>query len=268
MRDAGKLPGVHGAVNRRGGADRSAAAGDGRPLAFARTPHPMRPASALLLSISAACAAAACARAARAEAATPVVAAASGETRSAQGERPLAAVASQRVVVMPVQSVRGDTLGWLRAMSADYRETLDDEIAFAIGERVPGRGWVFGPAVVRNAARNQPHAGEPRGLSVPLLEKARRTPEDPVAEPLASQLRTLVALGGGRFALVPVEARFEPAAAGATSGARLALDLALVDARTARLLWSGTVRGDAASTFSPALAAGVAARVADLIAAR
>ena len=227
----------------------------------------MRPAPALLLSIAAACAAAACARASRAEAAARPVAEA-GDARATQGDRPLAAVASQRVVVMPVQTIRADSAGWLRAMSADYRETLDDELAYAIGERVPGRGWVFGPAVVRSAARNQPHAGEPRGLAVPVLEKARRTPEDPIAEPLASQLRTLVALGGGRFALVPVEARFEPAAAGATAGARLALDLALVDARTARLLWSGTVRGDAASTFSPALAAGVAARVADLIAAR
>ena len=86
-----------------------------------------------------------------------------------------------------------------------------------------------------------------------------------VVEPLAGQLRSLVALNDARYVLVPAELRFERAAQSA-GAARAVLRVTVVDARMSRVRWAGDVASDTVSAFSPALAAGVAARLADLVA--
>jgi hypothetical protein len=52
------------------------------------------------------------------------------------------------------------------------------------------------------------------------------------------------------------------------AGGRATLHLVLVDTRGAKLTWKGNVQGDVAKTFSPAVAAGIAGRVADLFIAQ
>jgi hypothetical protein len=103
---------------------------------------------------------------------------------------------------------------------------------------------------------------------------------EPLAEPLATQLRTIVALGDARYVLVPVEVRLERAPAPSSSAGvtapgpasagpgRAVLRLALVDARASQVRWSGDVASDTASALTTALAAGLAGRVADLVAQR
>jgi hypothetical protein len=84
-------------------------------------------------------------------------------------------------------------------------------------------------------------------------------------EPLASQLRTLVALHeGAQYVLFPVEVRFQPAGGGA---GQALLRIALLDTRRSHIVFMGDVRSDPSPAFSPAVAASLAGHLADLIAA-
>jgi len=185
-------------------------------------------------------------------------------------QRPLASIAAQRIVVAPAQRLRGaDSVGWAAAVgpTPDYLRRVDDEIAFAMRERELGAGWVFPPQLAAVARRNAPVAADPYALAVAQLLAPPPRSGGPVeiTEPLAGQLRSLVALNDARFVLVPAELRFERAAQTA-GAARAVLRVTVVDARLARVRWAGEVASDTASAHSPALAAGVAARLADLVA--
>ena len=189
---------------------------------------------------------------------------------AAADQRPLASIAAQRIVVAPAQRLRGaDSVGWAAAVgpTPDYLRRVDDEIAFAMRERELGAGWVFPPQLAAVARRNAPVAADPYALAVEQLLAPPPRSGGPVeiTEPLAGQLRSLVALNDARFVLVPAELRFERVAQTA-GAARAVLRVAVVDARLARVRWAGDVASDTASAHSPALAAGVAARLADLVA--
>jgi hypothetical protein len=88
--------------------------------------------------------------------------------------------------------------------------------------------------------------------------------DDPVSEPLGTQVRQLVALREGRYALLPAALAFENAAA----GMRAKLILYLIDSRTARISWSGEVRSDVAPVISTAMASSLAEHIGDLVVAR
>ena len=187
---------------------------------------------------------------------------------------PLAVLAGQRVVLVPSQRLReAGTLGWTAQVASprEYLTGLDDEIAAALLERGVGSNWVMPKDVVRSARRNPTYATDPYALAVNSLEPGRKAParDAPLSEPLASELRAIVALGDARYVIVPVELRFERLGGAADSAAgRAVLRVALVDARMAQVRWAGDVPGDSSSRFSPALAASVASRLADLIAPR
>ena len=186
-------------------------------------------------------------------------------------ERPLAGLVGERAAVTPVQRLRvADSAlaaGISTAEGAAYLSGLDSAIARAAGER--STSWVFAAAVVRGARRNPTHSPDVYRLAVnPLLAGRRLGPDNALPDPLASQLRTLVALNDARYVVVPAELRIEPAAAGR---ARLVLRVALVDARASQLRWAGEVAADLPAASSSALsspaAAALAVRFADLIAA-
>ena len=179
---------------------------------------------------------------------------------------PLASLAGQRIIVLPLHYLRAtDTLGLTSGIARpkEFLRSLDDEIVFAFGERGIRSQWVFPTDLSRSQRRNVGHAVDPYSLAAEVLRPTgpRRIPQLP--DPLASQIRSLVALSEARYALFPVELRFENHA----GSARPVLHVALLDARLLQVRWAGDVYGDTTRTLTPGVAATLANRLANLITA-
>lgn len=179
---------------------------------------------------------------------------------------PLAGLAGQHVVVLPVHYLRADTIG-MAARVEDPRGTLaalDSAIERALGERGFRTSWSYPPALARSARRNAGYVSDPYSLAAERLRFGVRMAEDRLGEPLASQLRSIVAVTDARYVLFPVELRFERG----TDGKVLpVLHVALLDARGSSVRWMGDVRGAAGANITPATLESVAFALADLVAA-
>src|SRR5688500_9224120 len=189
---------------------------------------------------------------------------AAGEKPSPTAARPLERMAGQEVLVLPVQYLAfNDSLGWQQSVPnrAAYLARLDTVIASTLTARGLGQAWTFGPEVARAARLNSIIMPNARALSAEWL-RGRLLPDQTVREPLASQVRALVGLKGSRYALLPVEIRFE--GEGGTGVATMRL--VMIDSRLAQVRWVGEIRTDPARSFSPALTTNIAARFADLVA--
>jgi hypothetical protein len=182
--------------------------------------------------------------------------------------RPLAALAGQRVVVAPTYRMReSDPLGWTSQIprSREYLRALDDSIAAELGRRGLESQWVFPPALVRARRANPTYAADPYALAADPLRNLAVAAGARIGDPLATQLRTMIALHDARAVLLPVELRFERESDG-RGIAVLRLDL--IDGRLGEVRWTGDVRSDPSATFSPALASTLAAHLADLVTVR
>ena len=179
---------------------------------------------------------------------------------------PLANFAAQRVVVPPVYTLdQNDPLGWAAAIprSREMLSQLDSAIATEFDARGLGSMWYFASALEKNYQLNTNYAADPHRLAENPL---RGTPEigKTYGEPLATQLRTMIALqDGARFVMLPVSVRFEKVGTGGEG--RAVLKLVLVDARTTEFLWTGEVKSDPALAFGPAVIASLANHFADLV---
>jgi hypothetical protein len=182
--------------------------------------------------------------------------------------RPLAALAGQRVVVAPAYRVReADPLGWAAQIprSREYLRTLDDAIGAELAERGLKTQWVYPADLVRAMRRSPTYAVDPYTLAADPLRNPNVGPGAKLGDPLATQIRTMVALHDSRAVLLPVELRFEKE----RSGQGIAvLHLALLDGRLGEVRWIGDVRSEPSTTLSPALLASLAGHLADLITAR
>ena len=177
--------------------------------------------------------------------------------------RPLERMAGQQIVVFPVQYLAStDTLGWQQQIPnrAAYLAALDDQIEAAMTSRGI-KAWAFGREVERASKMNSILMTDARSLSAEWL-RGRTLPETAVRDPLAQQDRGLVGLKGNRYALLPVELRFQNRGPG--TGVAI-LRVVMIDSRMALIKWIGEVEGDPTRTFTPALAANVAAHFADLV---
>ena len=180
--------------------------------------------------------------------------------------RPLERMAGQQIIVLPVQYLSGtDTLGWQQQVPnrAAFLANLDDQIEAALAARGLGRAWTFGREVERASKLNSIMMTDARSLSAEWL-RGRVLPETTVRDPLAGQVRGLVGLKGSRYALLPVELRFENRGAG--MGVAI-LRVVMIDSRMALIRWVGEVASDPMRTLSPALTASVATHFADLVVA-
>jgi len=247
---------------------------------------PMTRLSAVLLSVLA-CGACAGAPASSAPAPSPAGADTTRAVATPAGGV-LSGFVGQPLVVVPTQQLRVvvGAPAWAPAGpdARAYLAALDDEIAAALRDRGVAGRWVLAEQVVRSARRNPTLASDPHALSIdPLLPRGQSADRGGGAgagtelrDPLSSQLRAITALSeDARYVLVPVELRFEraPATGGAGAAAptapsgpagRAVLHLALVDTRAAQVRWAGDVASDEASSLSPAVAASLADRVANL----
>jgi hypothetical protein len=182
-----------------------------------------------------------------------------------RGAQLLVALTGQRAIVLPTQMLREtDSLGWAATVGGTraYLARFDSVLADTVRERNVAPTWTFPPELARIARRNPLHATDPAmiraGDAVRALE---RRPDQPLVEPVATQLRTLSAIVDSRYALVPSELRFERGA----GGGRAVLHVAVLDLRAASLVWSGDVVSDPFGEFSPLVAPNVAARFATLL---
>lgn len=178
---------------------------------------------------------------------------------------PLGAMAGRPILVLPVQYlVFPDSLAYKPqlGLSGQFLTALDDSIAASLGDRGL-RSWTFAPAITASARRNMGMTADPHLLAAERLRRLVKPGDDPVSEPLASQIRSLVALREGRYVILPSIIRIESSAA----GARGALLLYLIDTRTSRIAWSGEISSDASRSFAT-IAGTVAERFADLVVAR
>jgi hypothetical protein len=174
----------------------------------------------------------------------------------------LATLANDALVVLPVQSLRSSVPAWSDKVGDQraYLSKVDDEIAFAVRESGVKGQWAFAADLARAARRNPGYTADPYAIAVDAIGPAERDPDRMIAEPLAGQLRAFTGLFNARYALVPTELRFVPD----VEGGAAVLHVVLVDTRAAHLAWKGDVPGDGTRNFTPAVAAGLASRVADL----
>ena len=157
-----------------------------------------------------------------------------------------------------------------QAGARELLRALDDDIAAALTERGLKANWVMPADLALSYKRNPTYATDPYALSEESLRSSAVVAGGRLQEPLASQLRTMIALHeNARAVLLPVELRFERADATTSAGtARATLRLALVDPRFSEARWVGTVTSDTTSADARVLTRSLARGVADLIVSR
>lgn len=181
------------------------------------------------------------------------------------GEPPLAPFAAQRVSVLPVQFLKGDTAAPVStAQWAAVRGQLDDSIGTAIAERGIGKKWAYAADLARMAKRNTGYVSDPATLGAGGFRNRPLRADDQAPNLLLNNLRPLIALGDSRYALIPVELAF----AGQEAEMHAVLRLVLIDGRGGKLLWFADISVPAANGFSGPQIGELAQRVADLVAGR
>jgi hypothetical protein len=160
---------------------------------------------------------------------------------------PTAAFVGQNVALMPITLVAPDPALQADTVYAPYRDrrtTLqwaDSLIGDAFTGRAPEVHWVL-PAELRKVARRSPGiVGDPDQMG----QAALRSPKlREVPDPLRSSLRNLMAVVGGRVAMVPASIGFGRQADGQI---RADLSLAAADTRTGKVLWRSVAVGSGAN---------------------
>ena len=181
--------------------------------------------------------------------------------------RPLAALAAQHVIVAPAFRLREtDALGWTAQIprSREYLKSFDDELAFALAERGLKAQWVYPADLLKSMRGNPTYAIDPYTLAADPLRGVDVSAGSKISDPLATQLRTLVALQDARAVMLPVELRFEKDKTG--QGIAI-LKLAVLDGRLGEVRYMTEVKSDPSPTFSRGLLASIANKVADLVTA-
>jgi hypothetical protein len=185
-------------------------------------------------------------------------------------QHPLAALASTGAIVAPTFALRiqGDAT-WASQLTSkgNLLRVLDDDIASALAERGLRKNWVTPADLALSYKRNPTYATDPYALAEEPLRNSAFIAGTRLTEPLASQLRTMIALHeNARSVLLPVELRLDPPSSG--NDGRASLRLVLVDPRFSEVRWAGTVKSDTVTTDPALLSHSIARAVADLIVSR
>jgi hypothetical protein len=182
----------------------------------------------------------------------------------AKPQPPLSPMASQHVMVLPVQLLRADSGAWVdQGKWEKFRRELDDSIGSAIANRGVGKTWKYASDVARIAKRNPEYVNDPYAMGVQAMRSVKYKIGDPLPELFNNNLRLLIGIADTRYVLVPVEIWF------ARNGAQqiAVLKLAMADGRGGDFVWMGEVGTDPATAYSPAVINTLAARIADLVVA-
>jgi hypothetical protein len=178
---------------------------------------------------------------------------------------------AQQVIVAPTHSLSEvDPFGWTQQIprSREYLRSVDDAIDAELVARGLGTQWIYPPALVRASKASPAYAVDPYALGAGPLKGPGAIVGVRLSDPLATQLRTMVAMQeSARAVLLPVELHFERDRVLRDQGVAV-LKVALIDGRLGEVRWIGDVRSEPSPTFSPALVTSLANKFADLITAR
>jgi hypothetical protein len=173
-------------------------------------------------------------------------------------------------IVTPTYALRtAPELDWSARIgpTRDILRAMDNDIAATFAARGLKTNWIMPADLALSFKRNPTYASDPYALAEEPLRAASFVNGTRLSEPLASQLRTTIALHeNARVVLLPVELRFERADTPAE--ARATLRLALVDPRFSEARWVGEVKSDTTSADPRVLTAALARVLADLIVSR
>ncbi len=182
------------------------------------------------------------------------------------------------VVVLPVQSVQPSPGGSWPGHAATGEEALramDAELEFALADRRGAENWALPSALRRRVERNPILDVNPDRLAYQGLIQ-RPDARDQIYEPLHGELRTLAALFGTRFLMLPLRLRVETIPVDGDSPVlacredaepqRALLLVALIDIRRSAVIWHGNVPGGPVCPESGALLASLATVIAREIA--
>ena len=181
---------------------------------------------------------------------------------AAQQAAPLAPFSGTRVAVVPVQFFHADSSGWGAPAGAALRTAFDSLLSEALNAHGLAGTWATPADVERTAKRNVMYAGDPRNLGAFSVRYGAKK-DDAITDPLASNLRRIVALHDARYALVPLELHVDPQ----KGGARFGIRLLMVDARLGTPVWQGDLIGNEGAAYSRKLLQQLATRVAELVVA-
>jgi hypothetical protein len=163
--------------------------------------------------------------------------------------RPLAtaALAGQVIAVLPLTLVVADPAlenDSVYARYGDRRAALlraDSLVGEGLQSRGPEVNWVLPPELRKIARRSAGVVNDPDQMGQAIL----RSPNlEKIPDPLRSSIRSLVALAGGRMALVPASLGFGPEPNGQI---RADLSLVLADSRSGKVVWRSLAYGRGAS---------------------
>ncbi|TDJ56027.1 MAG: hypothetical protein E2O47_03080 [Gemmatimonadetes bacterium] len=149
--------------------------------------------------------------------------------------------AGQDIPVLPITLVVPDS-SLAAGELFQHRDVLlkwtDSIIQFKLENRAPDVGWKFPPELRRLALRSPGIIPDPDRMGQSVL----RTPAlNTVPDPFRSNLRTLVAVTGGRLAFVPAAAVFRQPEPGVVEAS---LMIVMADSRTGRVVWRSLAVGE------------------------
>ena len=186
----------------------------------------------------------------------PAAAATAGDPPTAV--LPTSRLTGQNVAILPMTLVVADPSLQSDSAYASYRdrrvalEQVDSLISEGLRNRAPEVNWVPPRELRKMARRSAGYLADPDQMGQAVL----RAPKiEVVPDPLRSSLRSLMAVAGGRIALVPAALGFGPETDGQI---RADLSLVLADARSGKVMWRSVALGRG-KTPNEALNAAVAA---------
>ena len=131
------------------------------------------------------------------------------QAKPAGGERPqppLSPMASEHVMVLPVQLLKADSGAWVVPAGWEkFRRELDDSIASAIKNRGVGKTWKYAPDAVRIAKRNPEYVGDVYAMGVQSMRAVKYRIGDPIPDLFNNNLRLLIGIADARYVLLPLE---------------------------------------------------------------
>lgn len=156
---------------------------------------------------------------------------------------PTASISGQTVAILPITLVVADPALQADSVYAAYTDRrvalarADSLVSAGIVMRAPEVNWVAPRELRKMARRSAGYLVDPDQMGQAVLRGPKIIV---VPDPLRSSLRSLMAVAGGRLALVPAAIGFGPESDGQI---RADLSLVLADSRTGKVVWRSLAYG-------------------------